>query len=314
MNFKTLLSLSAFSLIGVINAAPVNNGCQCNHRCQGYLLQFNEKAYTCLTPANFVSLRGKLCVNVKGYYSNQTSVYCVDEENSTIGMCNKSSKEYNYNECMRNIYFKGGDMKIDISVYNEEQIKAEILCKQKEGYYLPTDDEKYACIIEKNAELNEECVTINGDPRKTYCLFNTNVDICNREKDEYDGNECFNFISLAGRQNKLYLEKLTGFKPSNAKDKKTCEGKNGIYLSFSDEKYVCLVKPTNEERNNNVCVTVKKHEYATKTPDKKVYCIDEKLTTDQNCNKNSDKYDLNKCLQYVVSVGRSNSYSIELIQ
>ncbi|ORX75957.1 hypothetical protein BCR32DRAFT_296576 [Anaeromyces robustus] len=208
MNFKTILSLAALSLIGA-NAAPVNNECQCNNRCQGYLVQFSENAYTCLTPANFYTLRGKHCINVKGHFSNQTNIYCVDEENSNVNLCNKSSNGYNYDQCTRNLYFAARSMSLEISIYNEDQVKAEVFCQRRKGYYLESDDEQYVCLDINDKEDNNrpECVTIEGDNNHTYCPSetDTNVDFCDPKKEGYDSEKCFRFLRMAASQNNVKL-------------------------------------------------------------------------------------------------------------
>jgi len=313
MNFKTLLSFTALALIGTVHAGPIkenttNSDCQCKNRCQGYLMQFSEKAYTCLTPANFITLRGKHCVNVKGFYSDQTSLYCIDEENSNTNLCNKSSKEYNYDQCMRNMYFLGKEMNIEISIYNEDQVRTEILCKKNNGVYLETDDERYACLKEEANEKNNTCVVIDDH---YYCVSETNEGLCQLGKKKYNIDGCIQFLYIAAGQSNFRIQKADKYVDNS---KELCESKNGIYLSFSNEKHACLIEGSNENTEDKICVTVKKIEYETKTPDRKVYCIDESNTNNRNCILHSDMYNLNDCYKYVVSAGSSNSYSIKLIE
>ncbi|ORX75958.1 hypothetical protein BCR32DRAFT_304329 [Anaeromyces robustus] len=257
MNFKTLLSISTFSLIGAINAAPISNDCPCNNRCQGYLLQFNN-AYTCLTPANFITLKDKHCVNVKGFYSNQTNIYCIDEENSTIDMCNKSSKKYNYDKCMRNIVSKGREYKIDIDVYGEEVLKAENYCNKTFGglFLSSSDDTQYIC-LKKNANeaYRADCIMNAKDKSEPMCVEDTNINVCDRRNGNVDYEKCLDFLMDIGHQNHISFEEVLMNKmrrEANLKGIKTeCGNKKGFFYKKSYSNYACLVKPDTSRKDYN---------------------------------------------------------------
>lgn len=294
--------------------------------CRGYELSFDNIKVACIVPAEGnESLRYSThCAEVTPFGSSQTKIYCIDEAKTNINNCKVSSKDYNYDLCMKLLYFTGKDKQLNIDVHNEALVRAQHDCRLKNGLELTLDGKKFACIepISNEADVSDSvCVSIDGYDTP-YCIKsnNTNIKSCDKDSNEYNLNYCLRFLSSAGRINKLsvdlYAPSKNGkrtFGPDNY-----CRNKNGIYLSFNNGKYVCITPQAQHANESNDgkthCVTVKKHNYNyNEEPAKaQVYCVDESLTNDNNCNVHSDIYDYNSCMQYVTSVGRSNDYSIDV--
>jgi len=329
MNFKTILTLSALSFIGSIKAAPVNS-----NNCRGIPLSLNsDSKIACIVPSEGnESLRYNThCAEVTPFGSTETKIYCIDEVATTVNSCKVSSSNYNYDQCMKLLYFAGKNEKLNIDVHNESLVKAQHDCRQKKGIELTLDGKKFACVQPVAEELNDKiCVSIEGY-RTPYCIkgHDTNIKACDLSSDEFNLNYCLRFLSSAGRINHLSIDLLTNPTKLNYNKvekiesvEESCKAKNGIYLSFDNTKYVCVIPVSqfssqfaNEGNNDGKshCVTLKKYNYDDKEPSKKsVYCVDEKFTNNNNCNVHSELYNYNSCMQYVVSVGRSNQYSIDV--
>jgi len=299
------------------------------HDCRlknGKELTLDGKKFACIQPANTeYDITNSVCVSIEGY----NTPYCIKSNDTNIKSCDISSDEYNYNYCLRFLSSAGRINKITIDLYSNKAQKRSTTettsengksCKAKGGVYLTFDNSKYVCVTPVNQHSNEinngktHCVTLkkynyNEEPAKkeVYCVDEefTNNNNCNVHSDLYNYNSCMQYIVSVGRSNNYSIDIYT--------DEQECKENGGIYLTFDNKKYVCVVENSNEDRRDKHCLSLKKYTYNEEPDKKKVYCIREKNTNVSNCNIHSDNYDYNSCMQYVVSVGRSNQYKIDVL-
>jgi len=171
------------------------------------------------------------------------------------------------------------------------------------------DNSKYACIQRywpdrefKLVSPNDSvCFIGNNVP---YCVNSkfSNIEECDLKSDKYDFDGCMkNFLKGPIR---LYLrlrdfETKEKFVLSPINDYNECIHNDGIYLMDNKANYVCLSSEYVSFPDDEHCVYVQEE---SEDSEKVRYCVQQENTNIENCNKTSDNYNYEKCMNKITSL------------
>jgi len=196
---------------------------------------------------------------------------------------------------------------------DDEYVQLQQNCYLYNGKLISSSDRgKYACIQryfnEREAVANSKdsvCFNANNIP---YCINSkfTNIQECNVYSNRYNYDKCMqNFVKGPIR---LYL-RLRDFE-TNEKfistpilDYEECIHNSGIYLIDKKGNYVCLSSEPVSFPDEEHCVNVQE---TSEESEKVQYCIQQENTNYEYCNKTSDFYDYDECMDKLnsLSIGR----------
>jgi len=191
-------------------------------------------------------------------------------------------------------------------------------CKNSSGEFTVStseDSTNYFCLHRYDATrsnnvaspVNSACFYIYN---YVYCLDTrySNIEHCNQSSDSYNYRTCsLDVYTLledreSQRQLRTYPEKER-VSINAVQDQRECKEINGIVLSYKVMyQYICITPSYNYDYSRNKhCIVI----------DEKTYCINESLTSLDTCNKYSDIYNHNNCMNTLHEYGEVNGFKID---
>jgi len=220
MNFKTIFVVSVFTLLSVINAAPV-----------GYLEPIDEIYDFQKTSMKYCS--GKLLSSLKTpfyicvehywpdrefqinnpeksvcFFANDTPL-CINQEYSNVPECIKKNEAYDYETCLRNFINGPLNLALRVRTYPDHKKivdtpeRNEEECTHSPGIFLKGGPNDYICISpEKYYVKNgrDHCITVqltSTSEVTDYCIIqdNSTISECDQTSELYDRNLCNEKVS-----------------------------------------------------------------------------------------------------------------------
>jgi len=324
MNFKIIFSLFILTLLGAVNAAPIE--VEKEGDISAAPLEVNEKEGAVNT-APLEKTDVKVDPTEKTEKEEDVKVDPTEktekEEDVKVDPTEKTEKEEDVKTVPTEKTEKESDVKVNpiektekesdvksdpIKETKKELAKYEEECRLQGGKLLSSVDmEKYVCLQGYEEEKEDEtvnsknsvCFYANDSP---YCIDSklSNVSECNKDSKEYNFKNCMkNFIyspiKLYSRL-RTYPEKNKIITSSRLDDEE-CRYNNGVPLMKDINNYICLnpiikVQTPNKEH----CVVVNEAE----SSEKATYCIFQENTSNEKCSKSSKSYDYDKCNKLII--------------